>query len=193
MTRTKDPVCAVLAAGGSRRLGRPKQLVSIDGQPLVRRVASRAASRFTTAVIVGAHASEVMNALTGAPITLIENPSWEGGLSSSVKHAVLWARTMGAPALIVLLGDQPLLDAAHLEALTAAWRAGADVVASFYAERAGVPALFDASILHELETLEGDAGAARILRGRAGVATIQWPAGEVDIDTEEDVRAHSAR
>lgn len=85
-----------------------------------------------------------------------------------------------------MLGD-PLLDVGHLTALRDAWLAGADLVASRFTGVLGAPAVFDRSRWGELEQLGGDQGAGRLLRTDEVVA-IDWPAGAVDVDTDEDVR-----
>jgi CTP:molybdopterin cytidylyltransferase MocA len=184
-------VCAVLAAGGSTRLGRPKQLVRYRGVPLVRHVAFEVskATFAASAIVLGAVSSAVDEALGRLPIERLANRAWREGLASSIRVAAGWAAARKADALVLVLADQPLLDAAHLERLVLAWSRGASVVASEYREVLAVPALFAASRLHALAALEGDRGAARILREEPEVARIPWPEGVVDVDTEADALA----
>src|SRR3954447_7712547 len=115
-----NPVGAVLAAGASRRLGRPKQLVAYRGEPLVRRATRAAAEMEATAVVLGASAHEVAGVL-GDGIGGLHNEQWIEGMASSIRTAVAWAEARGAPALVLLLCDQPLVEARHVAELTAAW------------------------------------------------------------------------
>lgn len=183
-----DVATIILAAGGSRRLGRPKQLVAIDGEPLVRRVARACldARSGPVAVVLGAHAAEVAAALGPLPLVHVVNAAWGDGLATSIRAGVAWAASTSARALQIVLADQPHLTPAHLGALRSAWLAGAAAVGSGYRGVVGAPALFDRGRWPELERLTGDEGAGRLLAGAAAVA---WDGGAVDVDTPEDVAA----
>lgn len=172
----------LLAAGGSRRLGRPKQLLPWRGEALVRHAARAAlgCGADETLVVVGAHEDAVRAALAELPLRIVPNPDWEDGLASSLRVGAQAARH---DALLVVLADQPHVDAALLAALVDAGRAGATRVACDYAGRAGVPAFFAHG--DELHDLSRDRGARDLLQDPS-VPRIPFPAGTVDIDTEED-------
>jgi len=184
--------CAVLAAGGSHRLGRPKQLVEHAGAPLVTRAARACATIGPVGVVLGAHADTVGAALGELAVARIANPGWEEGLASSIRAAVRWAESTSAAALVIALADQPLLAPTHLVALRDAWLSGAPVAGSRYADTLGPPAIFDRSHWPALLRLEGDRGAAALLRAPDAVA-IDWPDGAVDVDTEADLAALARR
>lgn len=181
-------VCVVLGAGASTRLGRPKQLEPFAGKALVRHVVDVVAGSSCDAVgvVLGANAAQIAPVLGGSVATVVDNAAWDEGIASSIRAAATWARREGASALVMVLADQPLLDRDHVDRLVDAWRSGAPAAASLYGGALGVPALFAASLYDELLALEGDRGAARILRGHDGVVSVEWPEGAVDVDTEAD-------
>ncbi|MEA2751890.1 MAG: xanthine dehydrogenase accessory factor [Myxococcales bacterium] len=189
--RRGDVVCVVLGAGASTRLGRPKQLEAFAGKPLVRHVVDEVASSScaAVAVVVGANAERITPVLDGARATVLDNAAWSEGIASSIREAASWAERSGAAALVIVLADQPLLDRVHVDRLVDAWRTGAAAAGSVYGGALGVPAVFDASLFGELRALEGDRGAAKILRGHEGVLSVDWPEGAVDVDTAADADA----
>jgi molybdenum cofactor cytidylyltransferase len=189
--RAGEAVCAVLAAGASSRLRRPKQLVDFRGKPLLRHVvdAVGASSCAALAVVLGARANEIASVLEGALLAILPNDDWAQGIASSIRLATRWASSRGASALVLVLADQPLIDAAHVDRLVAAWRGGASVAASAYDGVLGVPAVLDATLFPDLLALEGDRGVARILRVCADAVGIPWPDGDLDVDTDADVLA----
>jgi CTP:molybdopterin cytidylyltransferase MocA len=181
----------VLAAGGSRRLGRPKQLVNVGGRPLIRVVVDQAclSSADEVAVVIGASGTDVGNALAGSRAVLLENPVWTEGVASSIRRAVEWARNRRLEALLVVLGDHAKLRAAYLDVLLAAARAGAPLVASRYADTLGPPAAFARYLFDSLAALEGDHGAGALLRGARDVLAFDWPEGTADVDLAEHAAA----
>lgn len=187
-------VCALLAAGGSTRFGSPKQLVSIDGVPLVRRVAERAlASRCeAVAVVVGASEGEVRAALAHCDVTLLVNRDWLQGIGTSIRCAADWARAFGAQALVLSAIDQPALVAQSFDRLIEAAQASERVefarVGSAYADTVGVPALFGSAHFSCLRELDGDVGAKRLLQMEPDQVTrVAFPEGAWDIDSPTDL------
>jgi molybdenum cofactor cytidylyltransferase len=179
----------VLAAGASRRLGLPKQLLTVAGVPLVRSAAEcgvhSAAAR--TAVIVGASASRVRRAVGALAVEIVENRAWAEGLSTSIRSAVAWAERRGLQGLLIALCDQPYLTSSHLNALLAAHAKDAGLACSVYAGTRGVPALFPSSYFARLRELSGDRGASALLQRAPHVSEIDWQAGALDVDTQTDV------
>ena len=182
----------VLAAGGSARLGLPKQLIEFRGEPLVRRAARSAADAGAAPVIVvvGAKAADTILALNGLSFTsTVFNEQWRAGLASSLVTGIRELQRLDARADGVLLvtADQPLVDAAALRRLLDAFAEGARLVAAEYSGTIGVPAVIGREHLDSLLALEGDAGAGRWLREQDdAVRRMPLPEAAVDVDTAED-------
>ncbi len=178
MTRT---VAAVLAAGLSRRLGRPKQLLEFRGAPLIRHAAMVAlGAGCDETIVIGSDG----DALAGLPVTLLESANAAEGISSSIRIAVEHAR--GARLLLTLC-DQPLIDSEHLRALVAI---DAPIAATAYAGTIGVPAVFAPRFADELLALRGDRGARAVIEAhRDEVIALTCEAASIDIDTASDYDA----
>lgn len=181
----------ILAAGASRRIGQPKLLLTFQGQPLLRRAIDAAAGAGCTQILVvlGADRQRYLPLLAGTPAREVYNKDYPEGMSSSIRAAIhaLAART---DAAIVMLADQPRIDAQILLRIIAAYRAsGREIVASQYGPVIGAPTLFDRALFLELLLLEGDQGARAVVDTHPGeVAVVEIPpiAG-ADIDVPEDV------
>lgn len=181
----------VLAAGGSSRMGRPKQLIVHEGEPLVTRAAAAAleAGARPVIVVLGADADEIRPALTGLDgVIVVVNSEWETGLASSLTAGLRAALQSDAcTGVLVLLADQPLVSAALLRRLIDAFHRGSRIVASGYDGEPGAPALFAREHAPALLGLTGDAGAGAWLRSRAGDVTIvPLDGARLDVDTPAD-------
>ena len=174
----------LLAAGGSRRFGSPKQLAVFDGTTLLRR-ACRTAAQFPgrAVVVLGAHAENLRGEVEGVEIVI--NDRWENGIATSI-HAGVRALA-DADAIVIALADQPDVGLPDLLTLvTKHEETGAPIVAAEYADTIGVPVLFHRSRFGELLALSGDEGARKLLRSRQ-VVTVPMPNAAHDIDQVEDL------
>lgn len=187
---TVPHVAVVLAAGGSTRLGRPKQLLTRDGETLVHRAArlALASGAARVRVIVGAHADDVVAAVRDLPVECLVNPRWNEGLAGSVRVAVD-ALAAHDRATLLLTCDQPALDLAHLQALLAAARAApSGSAAARFGDRVGVPAVVAPAVLRAARAVQGDRGLRDVLNAAGtGVIACDAPDLGIDIDTLEDV------
>ncbi len=189
----------LLAAGGSRRLGEPKQLLDVAAEPLARRAARTALATDPSQalVVLGAHADAVWSAVADLPLARVDCDDWAAGLSASIRAGLRTLDPTVDGALFVLC-DQPGLTASHLHALVSRWRSDPErATASAYSGTIGVPAIIPRSWFHDLESMEGDRGARGLLRDRAAeVATVDAPSLSDDLDLPADVehlRARSTR
>lgn len=192
-----DVAGIVLAAGGSTRMGRAKQVLELDGAPLVRRaaLAAREAGCAPVVVVLGGRAAEVAPALLGLGVVLEVNARWQDGLAGSIAAGVARAERCGAMSALITLADQPLVDATALRRLLDAWRtSGQPIAASRYAGTIGVPACFTRSFFGPLRALEGAQGCKSLLRAHAhATALVDCPEAEHDVDTPEDYARLLAR
>lgn len=194
------PIAAiVLAAGGSVRMGQPKQLLPVGGQPMVRRVAEAAcrASLAQVVVVVGADVETVRQALTGLPVEIVMNEAWAEGMSTSVRTG-LGALRPEIRAALMVLADQPALTPELLKMLVARYRATeAPIVAPTYRGRRGNPVLFDRALFVELSAVVGDQGGRALLtryQKEIEQVEIDDPAVMMDVDTPKDYeRAKTGR
>jgi molybdenum cofactor cytidylyltransferase len=180
----------VLAAGASRRFGSPKQLVRLNGRPLLHLAVSRAVEVAGQAVtvVLGANAAELAPLLRHTPAAIVVNRDWSEGLGSSVRTGV--ARIPAtADAVMLMLADQPAITTDDLRRLVGTWRRQPQsIVAAYYEGTSGVPAIFPREDFAALSGLRGDAGARALLR-RGGERVVRVPlqSAAIDIDTPEDL------
>ena len=173
----------ILAAGASRRLGRPKQEVVLHGETLLHRAVRVAAEAGLEPVLVVVRdpASTIDLEALGAVVLVNERAS--EGMSTSIYLGVRWAQDHASTGIVLLTCDQPALRSTHLRALSSET---AHITGSAYAGRVGVPAYFPASAFDALLTLRGDQGARPLLGHARAIAD---EALALDIDTEGDLQA----
>ena len=179
----------VLAAGGSERLGRPKQLLDWQGVSFVRAVAETAlaAGLSPVVVVVGAEAEKVAAAVDELDVIVVENSEWEGGQSTSVRAGVA-ALPDEVGAAVFLLSDQPQIPVRLVETVLAEYsRTLSPVVAPLVDERRGNPVLFDRQTFGDLLQAQGDKGGRQVF-SKFRVQTFPWLEARdgLDVDTWED-------
>ena len=181
----------ILAAGGSRRYGRPKQLLDWGGRPLVWHVARRAveAGLSPVAVVCGEECEQIRAVLRGLPVQIVPNPAWTQGQATSVRAGVeaVSARSGG---ILFLLADQPRVPVPLLRTLVEAHAQSLDpVIGPLYDGRRGNPVLFDQVTFADLRALSGDTG-GRALFSRYPPRWVPWldDRARLDVDSPEDYR-----
>ncbi|CAN5434085.1 hypothetical protein BH09PLA1_BH09PLA1_03510 [soil metagenome] len=183
----------LLAAGGSTRMGTPKQFLQYEGRSLLRRAVDAATQSECTPVIVVLN-QEVKSAagkLSATAEAMIEvNPNGKRGIGTSIVAGLgrLRKEQPEISGAVITLCDQPHVGAGHLTALCAAHRAtGRGVVATAFGSTLGSPCLFASHWFDRLMAL-GDAEGAKRLILSAGddLATVSLPEAAVDVDTPQD-------
>jgi molybdenum cofactor cytidylyltransferase len=190
--RVTDPLlhaAIILAAGGSLRLGQPKQLLRHEGETLVHRATrlALATAAADTIVVVGAEAQAVCAAVADLPTRICRCDNWGEGMSASL-GAALRSLDASIQGVLIIVCDQPALTADHLMMLCNTWRKNPGrAVASGYADAIGVPALLPRDWFDQ-NVPQGDRGARALLRARADeVTVILNPALAIDIDSPADL------
>jgi molybdenum cofactor cytidylyltransferase len=181
----------VLGAGGSRRLGRPKQLLPYGAGTLLGHVVgvARACPFAQLIVALGGSADEVRATVDLDGADVVVNDDYRAGCSSSIA-AALGAVDPACDVLVLLLGDQPGVTAGTVAALLGG-RGDAPLAVCRYDDGRGHPIALARSLFADLAGLHGDKGVWRLLDDRAGDVAEVPVAGRIplDVDTPEDYRA----
>lgn len=189
-------VCIIiLAAGASSRMGAPKQLLLIDGKTLIRRVCETAMDTpcFPIVTVLGANRNIIKPELERMPITVIDNPQWEKGMSSSIKMGLVGAymTIKEIEAAIFLTVDMPYVNVELINNMIKKAKSDTniEIVACKYENQIGIPVLFKRSLFNDLLELTGDEGAKKVvMRNKEKTALIDFPEGKLDLDTIDEYR-----
>ena len=203
----KTSAILILAAGSSSRLGYPKQLIQIDGETLLHRIARRATdSQATKVLVVLGHQADAMERELRdlQNVRTIHNPEWQHGMGSSIKAGV--RELASSDAILISVCDQPHLTTAIFDELVQKLPdSSTGIVCSRYLPTEspdntslstlhspfstpyGVPAIFASQHFPALLALPQDAGAKTLITAN-DVEFIDFPLGAVDIDTADDLK-----
>jgi molybdenum cofactor cytidylyltransferase len=184
----------IVAAGQSKRLGSPKQLLMYEGKTLINRLIDivKETVDFPMLLVLGAHAEKIKAQLTKPSIAILLNESWAEGMGNSISSGLqaLLQKNPAIDGVMILVCDQPFLKRHQILSLLALQeKSGMPMAACYYAGVMGTPALFHTCTFPELLALKGDRGAKNIINHNIQeVAKLQFEQGLVDIDTEEDYK-----
>lgn len=198
-----EPAAGIILAGGEAKRWRegggtqPKQVISVGGKPLVRRAAELALTAGLSPVIVvtGANADEIGRAVAGLGVTLVNNPEWSQGMSTSMKTG-LQVVPEETQAVVFLLADQPFVPVEVVQGLVEIHaRHLVQMAAPTVLGKRTNPTLFDRSLFPELLKITGDEGGRSLFRSGSPYSSqwLEWNDGGVfaDIDTLDDFEALS--
>jgi len=183
----------ILAAGASRRLGHPKQLVEWQGRPLLEWIVTIVHTWpvDSVAVVLGAQEEEILQAVEFGEALVVVNPEWDEGIASSLRVGLdAVGRDSQIERAFIVLADQPHIPAEVPQGLIDGMdRSGRPAVVPKYRYQRSNPVLVDRFLWPRLMSLEGDAGASRLLQAHpewVHEVRFDHPAPR-DIDTPEDL------
>lgn len=172
---------AILGAGAASRFGSDKLMTDCAGKPLGQWALDAALTLGKPILWVG---NDSRPDFLPPQCNFQSNPNAEQGLGTSLALAASTAKASDAKALLVMLADMPLITGAILKNLVAM----GPFAACAYETRAGVPALFPARLFEDLSKLDGDRGAAPLLRNATDLALVSVnPEKLLDVDTSADL------
>ena len=179
----------ILAAGASTRMdGEIKQLLPWGDSTLLENAVQQAKEVSNNVyVVLGAHMNEILETIS-IDAHIISNMHWESGMGSSISSGLNSILEKENPdALLIMVADQPLIDAAFLSQLSQDFiKNECKITATAYKNGAGVPAIFESSLFSELQNLRYDFGARKIIKKHnESVRLIDAGGKEIDIDTKE--------
>ena len=195
--RAPKIAAVVMAAGRSSRMAPANKLLTeVDGRLMVQRAVDAAlASQARPIVVVTGHdGSRVREALAGRPVEFVDNPDFSSGLSTSVRAGLAWLAGKDTDGAVFMLGDMPLVTAAHIDRLIAAFNPveGRSICIPTHKGKRGNPVLWGVKFFPEMRAIEGDKGARPLFREHADQVCeveMQDDGILVDIDTPEALAA----
>jgi len=186
---------AILAAGESRRMGSPKALISIHGKTFVQHLldATRHPRIGITQVVLGAHADQIRAQLNAPSASIVVNEEWQSGQLSSIQAAVRSLSSRPTEGLILCPVDHPLISAALVANLIAAFDSSRKLIAlPTFRGRRGHPVIFHRSLYAELLAASAEIGARQIVRAHPG-EIVEVPTDEegviLNLDDADALRA----
>src|SRR6476646_3823483 len=195
--RQSGVVAVVLAAGLSRRMGTPKQLLRIGGETILERTLKnvRASNVSEIVLVLGYAAESVKKEVSTEGLKVVHNADYEQGMGSSLR-AGLAAVDAGATAALVVLADQPWVRSETFDNLIACHRESRpQIIIPIYKGFRGNPVLLDRSVFPEVQSLSGDVG-CRAIFGDHTDGILKLPVDDpgilLDIDSRDDFENLSA-
>lgn len=179
----------ILAAGESRRLGQPKQLLPYQGSSLIRRITGIAVQvvHKSVVVVLGAHASNIRQQLDDIPVHIRYNPDWANGIASSIREGLmsLVEISPATEAAIFCVCDQPHISRGLFSSMISVReKTHKSIVACAYNNALGTPVLFSQEHFSEILKLKNNEGARIIIQNHPrAVESVSFPLGSIDIDT----------
>ncbi|MCR8669234.1 nucleotidyltransferase family protein [Aestuariibaculum sp. M13] len=196
MQNAPEIALVILAAGASKRMEKPKQLLPWGDSTLIEHSIKTAlrVKGSPVFVVLGANFEILSEQIESYPIEVIHNSDWKQGLGTSISKAVKYITDfkLNFDGILFLLADQPFITTDYLEQIIANYKPNkAQIIATSYIEgEKGVPVLFDAEYVSELESLTEDVGAKRVLKANESKVEILFnDIKNIDLDTQTEYKA----
>lgn len=185
----------ILAAGSSARMGRPKQLLPVDGESLLHKATRSAlqSKASNVVVVLGSNEKDHRHAIKDLRVDIIENPNWQSGMGNSLKTGLKYlSGKTTVSGVIIMVCDQPSVTSDHLNELANAYeKTGKPIIASYYSGSPGVPALIARELFAELMVIEDSQGAKRVIQAYPNeVVLVSLLGGEIDLDTPDEYQSY---
>ncbi len=183
----------ILAAGASKRMGTPKQLLNWGDSTLLNHaiaVASKSKLK-NTYVVLGANYNRISESITESNISILNNKNWQKGLGSSIAYGVNYILQLRdkTEGILFMLADQPFIDVTFFNTLINHFKVDVNciVATSYENDKYGVPVIFDKSYFSELSKLHDDSGAKHLLKQyKSNIKVLVPPVKNVDLDFKTD-------
>ncbi len=183
----------ILAAGASKRLGKSKQLLKINDETMITRVAgiacklSREFALTGPTVIVGKDQKAIEEELRQLPVSTLFNQDWAKGMGTSIAKGAV-NLSDNCSAVLILTCDQVLLKCSDIKLLIMQWQiTPKNIIVSSYGGIKGIPVIFPSRYFKELKHLDNDQGARVILKQHPDeIISVELPEAAHDLDTIED-------
>ena len=185
----------ILAAGESRRMGRPKLLLPFGGKTIIETVVDNAVGSKTDGVLVvlGSNAEKIAEKVRGYSVETTVNPEFHQGMLSSIQWG-FESLPGDTQAVLVMLGDQPLIPSSVIDKVIAGYKQmGKGIVLPTYKKRRGHPILVDMKYRDEVKRLDPDKGLRALVHNHAeDILEVEVDAPGIlkDIDTVEDYNSN---
>jgi len=182
----------LLAAGGSIRMGRPKQLLNWDNNTLIEhQIETIRKTGNRLFVVLGAYSEAIIPLIEKKGVEIIINNRWQSGMGSSISEGFSGAVKLvpDADGIMITLTDQPLIPAEHYKNLITKFQPGRQniIVSASGKVHSGAPVVFDKYYFPELKSLAGDKGARTVIElHKHNVITVECERILDDLDTTED-------
>lgn len=193
MSTSSSIVGVLLAAGSSSRMGQAKQLLDINGEPLIKHTLKKmltAASDFPVISVLGAKAASIKPFIQELSTDIVINENWERGMGTSLVAALQHIENyyLDTTAILLSVCDQPYLTTVLLQQMIEKHLAEPQqIITACYANSFGVPAILPKRFFPALATLQADKGAKKIMHQHPeALILIDFPKGHIDFDTLED-------
>lgn len=189
----KNTGIILLAAGGSSRMGSPKQLLLFEGKTLLEKIIETSLNVFekeNIILVLGSEHEKIESSIQDKNIEICINTNWKSGMASSISLGLktLLSKFPEMQKCFISVCDQPYLNIEiFVEMINIFETSKKEIVVAKYAETLGVPALFSKKYFEELIQLQGEQGAKKIiLKNSDDVAVFEFEKGAIDIDTPSD-------